>query len=66
MPLSFVEKQGGYSKFDLEKPNFCWFSNLCVSFYLFGNLLQNYDLSGEIFAIYFICLKDLVFLKIII
>ena len=66
IPLSFLEKQGDTVNFDLEKPNFCQLLNLYFSFYLLGNLIQNYDFSSKIFAIYFIFLKGVVFLKIII
>ena len=39
--------------------------NLYFASCLLGNLIQNDDFSGEIFAIYFIFLKDVVFVKII-
>ena len=61
-----LKNKGDTANFDLEKPNFCQLLNLYFSFYLLGNLIQNDDFSGETFAIYYMFLKDVVFLKIII
>ena len=44
--------KGDTENFDLEKPNFCQLLNLYFSFYLLGNLIENDNFSGEIFAIY--------------
>ena len=57
--------KGDAANFDLEKPNLCQLLNLYFSFYLLGNLIQNDDFSNEIYAIYFVILKNVVFLKII-
>ena len=65
-PSHMLRNKGATANFDLEKPNFCQLLNLYFSFYLLGNLIQNDDFSSEIFAIYCIFLKDVVFLKIII
>ena len=35
-------------------------------FKFFGNMMRNVNFSGEVFAIYFIFLKGVVFVKIII
>ena len=61
-----MRNKGDIANFDLEKLNFCEFLYLYFSFCLLGNLIQNEDFSGEIFAIYFIYLKGVVFLKVII
>ena len=61
-----LRNKGDTENFDLEKPNFCQILNLCFSFCLLGNMIQNEDFSGEIFSIYFIFGKDVVFVKIII
>ena len=61
-----LRNKGNTANFDLEKPNFCQLLNLYFSFCLLGNLVQNDNLDGAIFAIDFVCLKDVVFLKIII
>ena len=57
-PLPFVEKQEEYMKYQLL--------NLYFSFYLFENLIQNNEFSGEIFVLYFILLERVVFLVLII
>ena len=61
-----LRNKGDTANFDLEKLNFCKLLNSYFSFCLLGNLIQNDNFSGEIFAIYFIFLKGVVFLKIII
>ena len=61
-----LRNKGDTENFDLEKPNFGQVINLYFSFYLLRNLKQNDDFSGEIFAIYVIFLKDIVFLKMLI
>ena len=65
-PYHLLRNKRDTANFDLEKPNFCQLLNLYFSFYLFGNLIQNDNFSGEIFAIYFIFLKGVVFRNIII
>ena len=62
----FLRNKGDTANFNLEKPNFCHLLNLYFSFHRLVNLLENYEFSGEIFAIYFIFLKGVVFLKILI
>ena len=65
-PSHLLRNKGDTANVDLEKPNFCYLLNLYFSFCFFGNLIQNDNFSGEIFAIYFIFLKGVVFVKIII
>ena len=65
-PFHLLRNKGDTANFDLEKPNFCYLLNLYFSFYLLRNLTQNDHFSDEMFAIYFIILKGVVFLKIII
>ena len=64
-PSHLLINKGDTANFDLEKPNFCQLLNLYFSLYLLGNLIQNDRFNCEIFAIYFIFLKDVVFLKIL-
>ena len=65
-PAHLLRNKGDTANFDLEKPNFCKLLNLYFGFYLLEHLIQNDDFSGKIFAIYFIFLKGVVFLKILI
>ena len=60
-PSHLLRNKGDTANFDLKKPNFCQLLNLYFSFYLLGNLIQNDNISVEIFAIYFMLLKDVVF-----
>ena len=50
-PSHLLRNKRDTANFDLEKPNFCQLLNLYLSFYLLGNLIQNNNFSGEIFAI---------------
>ena len=52
-PSHLLRNKADTENFDLEKRNFCQLLNLYFSFYLLGNLIENDDFSGEIFAIYF-------------
>ena len=60
-PSHLLRNKGDTANFDLEKPNFCQLLNLYFSFSLLGNLTQNDNFGDEIFAIYFVLLKDVVF-----
>ena len=55
-PFHFLRNKGDTVNFDLEKPNFCQLLNLYFASCLLGNLIQNDNFIGEIFAIYFIFL----------
>ena len=65
-PSHLLRNKGDTTNYDFEKPNFCQLSNLYFRLYLLGNLMPNNDFSGKTFSIYFMFLKDVVFLKIII
>ena len=65
-PSHLLRKKGDIANFDFEKPNFCQLLNLYFGFHLLGNLIQNYNFSGEMFVTYFMFLKNVVLLKIII
>ena len=65
-PSHLLRNKGYTTNFDLEKPNFCQLLNLYFASCLLGNLIQNDDFNVETFAIYFIFLKGVVFVKIII
>ena len=56
-PSHLLRDKGDTANFDLEKPNFCLFLNLCFSFNLLVHLIQNNDFTGEKFAIYFYLFK---------
>ena len=64
-PSHLLRNKGDRANFDLVKPNLSAFK-LYFRLYLLGNLIQNDDFSSERFAIYFIFLMNVVFLKIII
>ena len=60
-PSHLLRNKGNTAYFDLEKPNFCQLLNLYFRFHLVGNLIQNNNFSGEMFATYFMFLKHIVF-----
>ena len=65
-PTHLLRNKENTANFEFEKPNFCQLLNLYFRLYLLGNMMPNDDFSGEIIAIYFMFLKDVVFPKIII